>query len=638
MRGALLRLIVLLPCLCCCLAAPSLRGVDPRLKQYYQPADGSFSCLDGKKAMPLAWVNDDFCDCFDGSDEPGTAACPNGRFYCANVGSQPSILNASFVDDGVCDCCDGTDEPHGACANTCRDLGERVLASLRAELRAAQAGAAARERYARDAVAIKQGWQLRVRELQDATPRAEAEAKRLEGNKVRAEAEESRLAEQHRRAEERARKLLEAATPAADPVAAEPAAAAAAAVAEGEPAPATGSAGDQADGALADQDQAGQAYLDSVYHRDPEDFAAEPEQAAEQGGEQGGQEQQQDETSEELAQRVASQWIPGAVQAGHKKAVPAAVHDQEEAVPEHERAAAEAAAAAAQPHCGDSLANGDESDVDCGGSTCPTCALGRSCVGPSDCTSGLCVDGKCVDAPPPNWLNHAWDWASGLRGVAWAADTRAGRAALALALRLEARLSARAQALLPWRTGNLEVRLAAARADLEAAKAAHSAAAATVKALQDEGAALTAKLAGQYGEGDVFVPLVDKCITANVDKYKYEICPYGSATQREGSSSTSLGSWQGFSDDKGSMLFKQGATCWQGPARSITVSLRCGASETLDRVEEPSRCEYAAVLSTPAMCSAAAVEQLRTRVDAQLAALAAVPTGGAASAHEELRR
>ena len=74
MRGALLRLIVLLPCLCCCLAAPSLRGVDPRLKQYYQPADGSFSCLDGKKAVPLAWVNDDFCDCFDGSDEPGKGA------------------------------------------------------------------------------------------------------------------------------------------------------------------------------------------------------------------------------------------------------------------------------------------------------------------------------------------------------------------------------------------------------------------------------------------------------------------------------------------------------------------------------------------------------------------------------------
>ena len=68
------------------------------------------------------------------------------------------------------------------------------------------------------------------------------------------------------------------------------------------------------------------------------------------------------------------------------------------------------------------------------------------------------------------------------------------------------------------------------------------------------------------------------------------------------------------------------------------VSLRCGASEALDRVEEPSRCEYAAVLSTPAMCSAATVEQLRARVDEQLAALAAVPTGGAGAAHEELRR
>jgi hypothetical protein len=32
----------------------------------------------------------------------GTAACPNGVFYCRNRGHEPKLLATSFVDDGVC--------------------------------------------------------------------------------------------------------------------------------------------------------------------------------------------------------------------------------------------------------------------------------------------------------------------------------------------------------------------------------------------------------------------------------------------------------------------------------------------------------------------------------------------------------
>ncbi|KAJ3214594.1 hypothetical protein HDU67_001459 [Dinochytrium kinnereticum] len=106
-----------------------LLGVNPERKHLYTFSDASskFTCLDGSKTVLAKAVNDDYCDCADGSDEPGTSACQNGTFYCLNEGHVPSTILSSRVNDGICDpeCCDGSDEyGSGAkCPNVCKKIG-----------------------------------------------------------------------------------------------------------------------------------------------------------------------------------------------------------------------------------------------------------------------------------------------------------------------------------------------------------------------------------------------------------------------------------------------------------------------------------------------------------------------------------
>lgn len=61
-----------------------LRGIRRTDAWRYRPNErGSFMCFHTREELDFSRVNDDFCDCvFDGSDEPGTSACQNGRFYC----------------------------------------------------------------------------------------------------------------------------------------------------------------------------------------------------------------------------------------------------------------------------------------------------------------------------------------------------------------------------------------------------------------------------------------------------------------------------------------------------------------------------------------------------------------------------
>jgi protein kinase C substrate 80K-H len=129
--------------------------VSPTVVKFYEAKD-TFSCI-GHPSITLkaSQVNDNSCDCPDGSDEPGTAACAfldplspeqplpaslTGTtnttnvlpgFWCSNEGHIGRYIPFMYVNDGACDydlCCDGSDEfAHVGgvkCANRCGPIGK----------------------------------------------------------------------------------------------------------------------------------------------------------------------------------------------------------------------------------------------------------------------------------------------------------------------------------------------------------------------------------------------------------------------------------------------------------------------------------------------------------------------------------
>lgn len=91
-----------------------IRGTHEKQFSFYvRSSKDTFKCFQSYEEIEFSKVNDDYCDCLDGTDEPGTNACENGIFYCEHQSDSQEISNfvkSYKVNDGICDCCDGSDE------------------------------------------------------------------------------------------------------------------------------------------------------------------------------------------------------------------------------------------------------------------------------------------------------------------------------------------------------------------------------------------------------------------------------------------------------------------------------------------------------------------------------------------------
>jgi hypothetical protein len=72
----------------------------------------------------------------------------------------------------------------------------------------------------------------------------------------------------------------------------------------------------------------------------------------------------------------------------------------------------------AEPSCDDSVLNGDETDVDCGGSVCDPCGASSQCATDSDCTSQMCSPNHtCIEATCTDGLKNQDETATDCGGT-----------------------------------------------------------------------------------------------------------------------------------------------------------------------------------------------------------------------------
>ncbi|CAO3615221.1 unnamed protein product [Cunninghamella echinulata] len=164
------RLIFTLPCIIAAinLVQAKIKGVSPEKQSLYNPnSQQQWTCLDGSLTIPYSNINDDYCDCPDGS---------------MNLGHLPAYIKSWAVNDGVCACCDGSDESNGLinCPNRCKEVSKEYQ-KVQSEIRKlTEEGYAAKKKLMEEAKKIIQEWELEKTRYEDELIMKRGELKRYQ--------------------------------------------------------------------------------------------------------------------------------------------------------------------------------------------------------------------------------------------------------------------------------------------------------------------------------------------------------------------------------------------------------------------------------------------------------------------------
>ncbi|KAH6941137.1 hypothetical protein HPB50_014300 [Hyalomma asiaticum] len=496
----------------------------------------NFTCFDGKRDVEFFMVNDDYCDCDDGSDEPGTSACTNGKFHCDNLGHKGQDIPSSWVNDGICDCCDGSDEygTSAGCVNNCLELGRQ-----------------AREEEAKMRELLSRGLQL-----QQEMAKKGKEHRLYCKNKL----EELRVSVEEAR---KSREALEAIK----------------------------------NQAMEAETQALQKYKDADAERKREQEEQEMLRHQEEEKEKAREAFNELDldgngmlTAEELQKNIIfDQNRDGTVSIEEAKFF---LHMKEEMgleefsttgwmimKPIYTASKLPPAAETVPPPIPP-----PEEDLAPTTSTTPMPSSKEEDEGEEDLSDEHMDEGEeeeDEDVEPPKFPPKEEEDTSSDTTSTTTDTTEYDEETKQL---IEAAKKARDE---------------------------YTEADSKVRKLESEIRTLEQSLDTDYGPDDEYAALRDQCFEFTDREYTYKLCPFEQASQapKAGGSETSLGRWGSWHGPEGNkysqMKYDGGATCWNGPARSVVVDLHCGLENVLTSASEPNRCEYHFDFSTPAACSQA---------------------------------
>nr|XP_014342786.1 PREDICTED: glucosidase 2 subunit beta [Latimeria chalumnae] len=145
------------------------RGVSLSNLHFYDESK-PFTCLDGSRTISADRVNDDYCDCRDGSDEP--------------------------------DCCDTTDEYNSGavCKNTCKEMGLRERETLQQLAEITKEGFRLKQQLIEEGKKGREEKQKQLVELQENKKSIEGRVETLRAAKEAAEEPEKEAKDAHQKA------------------------------------------------------------------------------------------------------------------------------------------------------------------------------------------------------------------------------------------------------------------------------------------------------------------------------------------------------------------------------------------------------------------------------------------------------